>query len=461
MIYTSAKKNVALLSIISLFCVTLSAQVAFQETSFSNAQIIIEEEKLPYIIYFYGDWCPSCQLMEETTFKDKKVNKRIEENYVVFKVNADSERGKEWMGIYGITSVPTTLFYNKDSYLLNKLDAPITATDFLKITADLGKTSVKSILSEPVAVNPQVPKKDLAPTQISKKRKVNRTPKKPAVKEELSTIIAAIDTEIQELKGLMGNSEKLTATTNTLNTLPNNNNPTAKEGNIISNTAAYPSIEVLTSQIAACKSLLSGHKNIQRLVDILEDYKLLLGAIPQKRVLQKEILVANTPKQMTKKAVVTTTSPKQVIKKEVAITTPSKQTAKKATAVKQEAKKSAVVTTPYKITVKKGIAKKVSNYQRLYSTNQQIIKYLKLAPPVKQGNQFIVQIGQYQNVRNAERLVQNIQDKYDYPIKVHIQKQGDKPIQMVYLGEFKTKEEAIAANENLKWINRKGVVKQF
>jgi len=58
-------------------------------------------------------------------------------------------------------------------------------------------------------------------------------------------------------------------------------------------------------------------------------------------------------------------------------------------------------------------------------------------------------------------LVQKIQDKYDYPIKVDIQKQGNTPVQIVYIGEFATKSEAIAANENLKWINRKGIVKRF
>ena len=93
MIY-SIKKSVSFLSIFSLLCATLSAQVAFQETSFSNAQSIIQEEELPYIIYFYGQWCPSCKLMEETTFKNNKVDQRLEDNYVVFKVNADSERGK-------------------------------------------------------------------------------------------------------------------------------------------------------------------------------------------------------------------------------------------------------------------------------------------------------------------------------------------------------------------------------
>ena len=327
------------------------------------------------------------------------------------------------MAIYGIKSVPTTLFYNKDSYLLNRLENPITTTDFLKITADLGRISAKQKLKGTVAINSQVSKNVAVASRLTKKRSINKTPKKQLVKGDLSPLIAVIDTEIQELKGLMGRPEKLTTTENSLNAFTQKHNLTAKGGNEIYNTAAYPSVNTLTSQIAACKSLLTGHKNIQRLVDILEDYKLLLGATPQKQAKKKEVFVSTPPKQVTKKAV--------------------------------------VVATPYKAPIKKVVAKKVSKYQKLYTNNQQIINYLKLAPPVKKGNQFIVQIGKYQNVRNAERLVQNIQDKYDYPIKVHIQKKGDKPVQVVYLGEFKTKEEAIAANENLKWINRKGVVKQF
>ena len=78
MIYTPIKKAFILISLFVFLLGTISAQVAFQETSFSNAQIIIEDEQSPYIGYCYGSWCPSCQLMEETTFKDTKVKERIE-----------------------------------------------------------------------------------------------------------------------------------------------------------------------------------------------------------------------------------------------------------------------------------------------------------------------------------------------------------------------------------------------
>jgi len=401
MTYSTLKKKLSLLGIFCYFVATLSAQVAFQETSFSNAQIVIQEEKLPYIIYFYGDLCPSCQLMEQTTFKDSKVRTRIDENYVVFKVNAASERGKEWMNIYGVTNVPTTLFYSDDHYLLNRLDAPITRSDFLKLTTDLGKLSPKAISKKQVATLPV--KNNLTNPPVSKKRIINSSPKEIVEKENLKHTIMALDVEIQALKNLMeaqGVNNLAAATNKELSLAQSTDKLTPKGGNLANISSAYPTAKTLSTQIESCKSLLTGKQNIERLVNILEDYQALL-------ILQKEKVV------------------------------PPKDN---------------LVSTTYKAPTVASAPSKLTTYEKNYAYNQQIIQYLKLPPPVKRGNQFIVQLGKYKNIRNVERLVQRIQDKYDYPVKIDIQKQGDVPIQLVYIGEFRTKEEAIAANENLKWI---------
>ncbi|MFK7978741.1 MAG: thioredoxin fold domain-containing protein [Saprospiraceae bacterium] len=387
MTYSSIKKRLFYLGFFSLFLSNLSAQVAFQETSFSNARLIIQEEQLPYIIYFYGEWCPACQMMEEMTFKNRKVKERIEKDYVIFKVNTESARGKEWMATYNVSSVPTTLFYNKDHELLNRLETSITATDFLKITAGSGNLSNK---------------RKLATTSSSldaKKRRVNSSPKELLEKEDLGTTIAVINLELASLKALNKNY--------TPNTVAKKDILTPK--GLPKSPTSYPTAKTIVTQIDACKSLLTGPKNIQRLIHILEDYKLKLVGETKKAPLQKQVIIP----------------------------------------------------VEYKAPVKKVVLKKPTGYDKKYAYNQQIISFLKLTPPVKTGRQFIVQIGKYQNIRNAERLVQRIQDKYDYPIKVHIQKQGETPIQIVYLGEFATEAEAVAANENLKWIDRKGIVKQF
>lgn len=396
--YPFLKKGFALISLFLLLLGTISAQAVFQETSFSNAQLVIQEEQLPYIIYFYGSWCPSCQLMEETTFKDAKVKERIETNYVVFKVNADSERGKEWMSIYGVTSVPTTVFYSKEDFLLNKIESSMTPREFLKVTANFGELPPDS----PLGKSKDVPSPKYNRTAKIGKKRINSAPVKSESKDLKSTL-AAIDTEIEILRSLLGDASYKSKNNISRNQL----NPKSYYPH--NESTSFPSAETISHQIEACKSLLTGHKNIKRLIAILKDYKSILTPIKGQKVRKKEV----------------------------------------------------VLTTKHPISGTPKVAKKVTNYQKLYNYNQQIISYLKLDAPVKEGNRYIVQIGKYQNIRNAERLVQKIQDKYDYPIKVHIQKQGELPVQVVYLGEFKTKSEAIAANENLKWINRKGVVKLF
>lgn len=387
MTYSSIKKRLYFLGIFSVLLTNLSAQIAFQETSFSNAQLVIQEEQLPYIIYFYGEWCPACQLMEEMTFKNNKVKERIEKDYVIFKVNTESVRGKEWMATYNVTSVPTTLFYNKDNELLNRLETSITTTDFLKITAGSGNSSSNRKLAT------------MASSTNIKKRRVNSSPKELLEKEDLGTTIAVINLELASLKALNKNYAPNAVSKRDI--LTPKGNPKSP--------ASYPTAKTIVTQIDACKSLLTGPKNIQRLINILEDYKLKLVGETKKESLKKQVIIP----------------------------------------------------AEYKAPVKKVVFKKPTDYEKKYAYNQQIISFLKLAPPIKTGRQFIVQIGKYENVRNAERLVQKIQDKYDYPIKVHIQKQGDSPIQIVYLGEFETKAAAIAASENLKWMDRKGIVKQF
>lgn len=95
------------------------------------------------------------------------------------------------------------------------------------------------------------------------------------------------------------------------------------------------------------------------------------------------------------------------------------------------------------------------------SRKKKIIDYLKLEPPIQNDQHYIVQIGEYLNIRTVERLVQQIQHRLDYPVKLFLKKDGNTPLQIVYLGEFKTQKAAIAANQNLGSIQKKGVVRKF
>jgi cell division septation protein DedD len=101
------------------------------------------------------------------------------------------------------------------------------------------------------------------------------------------------------------------------------------------------------------------------------------------------------------------------------------------------------------------------NFRTKVLYNKQVIGHLNLPKSEKKGNKYIVQIGIFQNVRNVEWLVQAIQRKYDYTLKVFTENKKNGPIHTVYFGEFDTKEEAIEANKSLAKMHRKGIVKKF
>ncbi len=263
--------------VITILPYSITAQIKFQEVKLAEAEKVFIKEKSPYIIYFSADWCPSCKMMEETTFKDAKLADRINNNYLAYKVDVDKSYNKDWMKTYAVYSLPTTLFYHPDGKLIKRLELPITVSNFLKLTANL--------VTEAVMANTSI-KKNIQPT-----------------------------------KNLLLPSEY------------------------------------------------------------------------------------NAPK----------------------ISTSSKPNLKK---------------------------------NLLFQQSKKIIGFLNLENPIQNGAQYIVKIGTYQNVRTVERLVQFIQNRLDYPVKVLMEEETN-PSFTVYLGEFKTQKAAFAANQSLEAIQRKGVVRKF
>jgi thioredoxin 1 len=74
------------------------------------------------IIDFYTDWCGPCKRLIP-------VLEEIAEQHRVFKINAES--CPELCVEYGVTSVPTLLFF-KDGTLINKAGGIMSKTDILE-----------------------------------------------------------------------------------------------------------------------------------------------------------------------------------------------------------------------------------------------------------------------------------------------------------------------------------------
>ncbi|WLD23893.1 thioredoxin family protein [Flavobacterium dauae] len=77
-----------------------------QTYSFEQVEQLVGENPRPILLYFYTDWCQYCKMLQQTTFKDKNVIEKLNNNYYVVFFNAET---KEEVAHKGVTYkfVPT------------------------------------------------------------------------------------------------------------------------------------------------------------------------------------------------------------------------------------------------------------------------------------------------------------------------------------------------------------------
>lgn len=64
---------------------------------------------LPAIIDFYADWCGPCKMVAPVL---EELSEEYKDKIVVYKVDTEAEQ--ELAGVFGIQSIPTFLFIDKD-----------------------------------------------------------------------------------------------------------------------------------------------------------------------------------------------------------------------------------------------------------------------------------------------------------------------------------------------------------
>jgi thioredoxin-related protein len=89
-----------------------------------------EDGDRPVYYYFYTDVCPACEIMRET-LEDPSVERALEANFTVRKVNAAENR--QLATKYYISGVPTNVFTFPDGQEMGRLPGAVGPEDFLKV----------------------------------------------------------------------------------------------------------------------------------------------------------------------------------------------------------------------------------------------------------------------------------------------------------------------------------------
>ncbi|HAJ33383.1 MAG TPA: hypothetical protein DCK79_08425 [Candidatus Atribacteria bacterium] len=123
--------------------------------SYNEGLALAAKENKYILIDFYTDWCGYCKKMDKETYSKEEVKKILNENFVVIKVNAESdnkviEDGKEitereLAKLYQVSGYPTTWFLESNHSRVAPLPGYVTAEQFIPVLNYIGEGWHKSI----------------------------------------------------------------------------------------------------------------------------------------------------------------------------------------------------------------------------------------------------------------------------------------------------------------------------
>ncbi len=113
--------------------------------SFNDGMTEAKRSNKKVLVDVYTDWCGWCKKMDAQTYKDDTVSKYLSDQYVIVKLNAESEKkisyqGKEYTerelaAAFGITGYPATLFLKADGEAITIYPGYADAENFRLILA--------------------------------------------------------------------------------------------------------------------------------------------------------------------------------------------------------------------------------------------------------------------------------------------------------------------------------------
>ncbi len=121
--YVVKAMRISILTSMLLFAfsaLTASNSVDFYSGSFESALTEAATKNKMVFVDFYATWCAPCQWMDKTTFRDRDVITRLNEDFIALKVNIDDFEGFELKERYGIKVLPTILIFNESGELVDR-----------------------------------------------------------------------------------------------------------------------------------------------------------------------------------------------------------------------------------------------------------------------------------------------------------------------------------------------------
>ncbi len=90
-----------------------------------------ETEDKPIFLYFHASWCTYCVKLKKTTFKDKKVQQVLAQNFV--SISIDTDKNRDLATQWRVTGLPTLWFLKPDGSKIERIPGYVDPGQMVKI----------------------------------------------------------------------------------------------------------------------------------------------------------------------------------------------------------------------------------------------------------------------------------------------------------------------------------------
>ncbi|WP_246022013.1 thioredoxin family protein [Flavobacterium cellulosilyticum] len=117
-----------------IFVQTGIAQTSFKfdERNYQTILSTSKTENKPIFMMLYATWCPHCNKMKNTVFKEEKVRSMLRTNFICTWFDIDTPEGKILNTKFNLTSLPTFVFLDSNETELYRLKGELSTSDFIQ-----------------------------------------------------------------------------------------------------------------------------------------------------------------------------------------------------------------------------------------------------------------------------------------------------------------------------------------
>ena len=110
------------------------AGIAWYESEYFMP-VLEEAKKQGKMVFltFHASWCAPCKVMEEEVFSQKSVAEYLNAHFLSYRADFDAPNGKRMAEIFGVNTLPTSLFVNAQGVALQRKTGMLTISDVFKL----------------------------------------------------------------------------------------------------------------------------------------------------------------------------------------------------------------------------------------------------------------------------------------------------------------------------------------